>query len=79
MGAARAGIAEGDEIVAIGGKNVDRMSAQEVHEALAGDVGTKVTLTVRRDGQGSPRDVVVERGPFKDQPAIADPNKEPPK
>ena len=79
MGAARAGIEEGDEIVAIGGKNVDRMSPQEIHEALTGDVGTKVTLTVRRDGRGAGRDIVVERGPFKDQPAIPDPNKEAPK
>jgi S1-C subfamily serine protease len=62
MGAARAGVAVGDELVAIDGKPVARMSPTEVHEALAGKVGTKVKLTVLRGGTTT--DVEVERGPL---------------
>jgi S1-C subfamily serine protease len=62
MGAARAGLAVGDEVVAIEGKPVATMTPPEVHEALAGKVGTKVKVTVVR--AGSTLEVVVERGPL---------------
>src|SRR6185436_6270271 len=44
MGAARAGVLVDDEIVAIDGHPVLGMSTQQLHEALAGQVGTKVAL-----------------------------------
>jgi len=62
MGAAKAGVRVDDEIVAIDGTKVADMTPTEVHDKLAGDVGTKVTLTVRHGGET--RDVVVERGPL---------------
>jgi len=62
MGAAKAGILVGDEVVAIDGKPVAKMSPPEVHEALAGKVGTKVRVSVVRDGVT--KDLVVERGPL---------------
>jgi S1-C subfamily serine protease len=62
MGAARAGLAAGDELVAIEGKPVVKMTPEEIHEALAGKVGTKVKVTVMRGG--STVEYVVERGPL---------------
>jgi carboxyl-terminal processing protease len=62
MGAARAGLAVGDEVVAIEGKPVSKMTPPEVHEALAGKVGTKVRVTVVRAGVTI--EYVVERGPL---------------
>ena len=62
MGAAKAGMAVGDEVVAIDGKAVTKMTPPEVHEALAGKVGTKVKVTVVR--AGAMVELVVERGPL---------------
>ncbi len=57
----RAGLEPGDEIVAIDGKDIHELgSDEEVRKALRGDVGTRVKLTVVRDG--ARRDLVVERG-----------------
>lgn len=78
MAAAHAGLQLDDEILAIDGKPVQPMSADEVHAALAGKVGSFVTLSVRRRAASSPGDwssaekepaatleVRVERGPLK--------------
>jgi carboxyl-terminal processing protease len=62
MGAARAGIVAGDEVVAIDGKPVAKMTPTEVHEVLTGKVGTKVRVTVLRAGLTV--EVDVERGPL---------------
>lgn len=62
MGAARAGLAVGDEVVAIDGRPVAGMTPVDVHEALSGKVGTTVRITVLRDGVAS--DHAVERGPL---------------
>jgi C-terminal processing protease CtpA/Prc len=64
MAAARAGLEVDDEVLAIDGKAVLGMSPDEVHQALNGNVGSKVTLTVAR-GRTAKRDVVVERGPLR--------------
>src|SRR5262245_42671104 len=50
MGAERAGLSEGDEIVEIEGRPARDMSPNEVHAALQGEVGTKVNLKVARGG-----------------------------
>jgi C-terminal processing protease CtpA/Prc len=63
MTAAKAGVHVGDELVAIDGKPCRSMSATQVHEALSGAVGSKVKLTVERDGQALTFDV--ERGPLR--------------
>ncbi|HLV66137.1 MAG TPA: PDZ domain-containing protein [Polyangiaceae bacterium] len=48
LGAARAGVRPGDEILLIDGQDVRQMSADSVHRALAGSVGTPVKLTLVR-------------------------------
>lgn len=63
MGAARAGVLVGDEITAIDGRNVRSMSPEQIHKALFGEVGTKVSLTISRSGVK--RTIAVERGPLK--------------
>jgi len=62
MGAARAGILPGDEVIAIDGRPVATMAAAEVHEALTGKVGTTVKVTVLRAGVRL--EYAVERGPL---------------
>jgi S1-C subfamily serine protease len=64
MPAERAGIRPDDEITAIDDVPVGKMTPEQVHEKLAGDVGTKVKLTVLHAGD-APRDVLVERGPLR--------------
>lgn len=57
----KAGLEPGDEIVAIGGKPVSAFANdEEVRKALRGDVGSKVKLTVLREG--ARREIEVERG-----------------
>jgi S1-C subfamily serine protease len=63
MGAAKAGLQVGDEVVAIDGEKVSDMSPEAIHSALAGKVGSKVKLTVHRKGQTL--DLEVERGPLR--------------
>jgi carboxyl-terminal processing protease len=62
MTGAKAGLEPGDEILAIDGRDVGALSDEEIRNALRGRVGTRVRLTVKRDG--AKRDVEVERGPF---------------
>jgi S1-C subfamily serine protease len=63
MGAAKAGVQPDDEVTAIDGKLVLGMSPNDVHNAVSGAVGTKVRLTVSRDGKEMTFDV--ERGPLR--------------
>ncbi|HEY2516274.1 MAG TPA: PDZ domain-containing protein [Polyangiaceae bacterium] len=63
MGAAAAGIRDGDEVIAIDGEPVGEMSPREVHARLRGGVGTKVVLLIVRDGVT--RKVEVQRGPLE--------------
>jgi C-terminal processing protease CtpA/Prc len=49
--ASRAGIGAGAEILLIDGRDVRRMSAEQIHLALEGDVGSTVRLTVLADGR----------------------------
>ena len=65
MPAARVGLVSGDEIVAIEGKTVVGMSAEEVHSALEGRVGSKVRLTIATRGDGGMKDFTLERAPLK--------------
>lgn len=48
LGAAQAGLREGDEILLIEGRDVRELSPTEIHELLAGPVGETVRLTVVR-------------------------------
>jgi C-terminal processing protease CtpA/Prc len=42
------GLRPGDEVLLIDGRDVRRMDPRALHEALSGDVGTKVKLTAVR-------------------------------
>jgi predicted metalloprotease with PDZ domain len=51
MGSARAGLEPGDEVLSVEGRDVRDLSPEGVHRALAGEVGSTVTLTVERRGK----------------------------
>ncbi|HEY3495824.1 MAG TPA: PDZ domain-containing protein [Polyangiaceae bacterium] len=51
LAAAQAGIRVGDEILLIDGADARALGARGVHEALSGNVGEPVKLTLVRDGQ----------------------------
>lgn len=63
MESAKAGLEPGDEILSIDGRDARTMSAQEIHEALVGPVGSTVDLTVTR--KGTVVRVRVKRGQLK--------------
>jgi C-terminal processing protease CtpA/Prc len=48
--AATVGVAVGDRVLAIDGRNADQATATSLFEALAGPAGTPVSLRVRRAG-----------------------------
>jgi len=61
LGSAKAGLQPGDEVLLIEGQDVRELSEQMLHEALIGELGTRVRLTVQRGDQVLR--VVVERTP----------------
>jgi C-terminal processing protease CtpA/Prc len=63
MEAARAGLEPGDEVLYIEGKDARAMTAEEVHQALVGPVGSTVRLTVLRNGHVL--HITVRRGRLK--------------
>jgi len=63
MEAAKAGMQPGDEVLYIDGRDVRSLTAEEVHQALVGAVGTTVDVTVVRDGKVFR--LLVKRGPLK--------------
>ncbi len=56
-----AGLASGDIIVKIDGKSSYDISVEDAADKLRGKPGTTVTVTLRREGQSSERDVKLER------------------
>lgn len=60
--AARAGVQDGDILVAIDGKPVTSdMKVEEIIALVRGEVGTRVALTLQRTGQDAPLVITVER------------------
>ncbi len=59
--AARAGILAGDMIIKIDGKDVIDIALHDAVKLLRGPVGTKVTITVLREGQKDTQDYEIER------------------
>jgi C-terminal processing protease CtpA/Prc len=51
LAAERAGLLAGDELLLIDGRDVRELDARRVHQALSGDVGDAVKLTLVRDGR----------------------------
>lgn len=58
-----AGLAVDDRITAIEGEHVDGLPERDVVERLRGPVGSRVTLTVLRDGHE--RQITLERAPYQ--------------
>lgn len=60
--AAQAGLQEGDVLIGVDGVDITpEMSVDDVVNKIRGEVGTEVTLTVRREGSADPIDLVVTR------------------
>ena len=56
-----AGLRSGDQIVKVDGKSTAGLTIDDAAERLRGPEGTKVTITVRREGDSAERDVTLER------------------
>lgn len=60
--AEQAGVRAGDELIAIDGIPItDEMSIQDVVSRVKGEIGTRVVLTLRREGVEQPFDIEIER------------------
>jgi carboxyl-terminal processing protease len=59
--AARAGIKTGDRIVGIDGTSITTLPLQEAIDKMRGPTGSKITLTVLREGEKKPFDVALVR------------------
>ncbi|MBW7992363.1 MAG: S41 family peptidase, partial [Planctomycetes bacterium] len=55
------GLEAGDVIIAVDGVGMGRMSPDCVAQSIAGPQGTKVTLTVRHEGEDKTRDITLHR------------------
>jgi len=51
LAAGRAGLKPGDEILLIDGRDVRELSQRGVHQALSGELGDPVKLTLLREGR----------------------------
>ena len=60
--ARRAGIRLGDRILRIDGQDTRRMSLHEAIRCLRGEEGSRVTLTLLREGEDLPQDMALVRG-----------------
>ncbi|MCY4007174.1 MAG: S41 family peptidase [Rhodobacteraceae bacterium] len=59
--AARAGIEAGDYIIEIDGETVLGMMLDEAVKKMRGPVGSEIVLTVEREGESAPLEIVIER------------------
>ncbi len=59
--AAQAGLKPEDEILAVNGSSTDSMSVDDAVNLIRGPIGTKVTLTIFRDGWAKPQDFTIAR------------------
>ena len=57
----RAGLSSGDTILAVDGRDVSKMTVDDLFEALRGEAGSKVRLSVRHPGKLTPQNYVIER------------------
>ncbi len=59
--AARAGIKPGDRIAAIDGTSIPGLALNDAIDKMRGPAGTKITLTILREGEKKPFDVTLTR------------------
>jgi len=57
----KVGLQAGDRIIKINGQSVHNITTDEVPKKLKGPKGSKVTVTIRREGLAAPFDVTIER------------------
>lgn len=63
--AARAGVKAGDVITQLDGKTVKGMALDEAVKLMRGKPGTKIGLTLMREGAGKPIEITIERAVIK--------------
>jgi carboxyl-terminal processing protease len=68
----KAGIQAGDLIVKIDGKSTEALSLKRVVEAIQGEPGQKVTLTVLHEGQKKPVDIPIVRAEIQIDSVLGD-------
>lgn len=61
----KAGIMALDRIIGIDGLSTDGVDVNEAVSKIRGEIGTKVTLTILREGSDKPREFVITRGEIK--------------
>ncbi len=61
----RAGLKSGDKIIKINGESTKNLSLMEAVKKLRGPKGTKVTLTILREGEAKPFDITIVRDIIK--------------
>ncbi len=59
--ASHAGFRTGDLIISINGKSLDNADLNDAVDQMRGDPGTKITLTIKRQGRDKPFDVTMTR------------------
>ncbi len=67
-----AGVNPGDLILKVDGKALDNWSLKQVVEAIQGEPGTDVTLTVRHEGAKAPVDLKMTRAEIKIESVMGD-------
>ncbi|KNZ68482.1 carboxyl-terminal protease [Thermincola ferriacetica] len=67
-----AGIIAGDEIVAVDGQNIAGLSSDEISAMIKGPEGTKVKLTLKRNGQKALINLELTRSEIEINPVIYD-------
>ncbi len=64
--AQQAGITAGDKILKINGEPTDDLTVEEAVAKIRGEVGTKVTLTILKNGNGTKaKEIIIERAIIK--------------
>ncbi|MCC7368888.1 MAG: PDZ domain-containing protein [Chloroflexi bacterium] len=66
--AEKAGVMDNDIILAVDGRSTSRMELRDVSDALRGEEGQSVTLTLQRGDGGQTMDIVVTRARFSEPP-----------
>lgn len=63
--ASKAGLKPGDKIIKINGESTEGMSLDEAASKLRGEVGTQVTITIKREGVEEPLEYTLTRALIK--------------
>lgn len=71
--AAKSGVKPGDVIVKIDGKSLEKMKLSDCSSMIRGEIGTLVTITVRRPGEKELLDIRIIRG-IVANPSVASPH-----